>query len=114
MIKVDAKYVLIRWILILHVFDIEIINKKGSENLVADHLSMLEGPSLDNFDEEINDYFPYERILMMCLFESVIPWYFDFANYLVGKQLPKGATTQEKRKFFSDLRHYIWDNPYLL
>ncbi|GJY59373.1 ribonuclease H-like domain-containing protein [Tanacetum coccineum] len=41
------------------------------------------------------------------------PWYADYANYLASRVLPFRSTRQEKQKFFSDLRHYFWDEPFL-
>ena len=44
MTKKDAKPKLIRWVLLLQELYVEIKNKKGSKNLVVDHLSRLEIP----------------------------------------------------------------------
>ena len=57
MAKNDAKLRLIRWVLLLQAFDMEMKDKKGTENLVADHLSCLEGPTKE---VQINDDFPDE------------------------------------------------------
>ncbi|CAL1407749.1 unnamed protein product [Linum trigynum] len=65
MSKADAMPRLIRWILLLQEFDIEIWDKKGDDNVAADHLSWLEAPPVDNFVEEINDSFPGERLCQL-------------------------------------------------
>ncbi|GJW68281.1 reverse transcriptase domain-containing protein [Tanacetum coccineum] len=70
--KQDAKLSLLWWILLLQEFDVIIHDKKGAENLMADHLSRLENP------------------------------------YQV-----KGMSSQQKKKFFKDVKHYFWDNLYL-
>ena len=81
MTKNDAKPRLIRWVLLLQEFDLEIKDKKGTENLVANHLSRLEGPR----DEvQVNDDFPDEKLLVIEDTKSV-PWFADYVNYLVAK-----------------------------
>ncbi|KAL5560543.1 hypothetical protein UlMin_036754 [Ulmus minor] len=99
---------LIGWILLLQEFDLEIRDKKGTENLVADHLSRLEEDYLED-EEQINETFPDEQLLAI----QTAPWFADYANYLVKKILPPDMSYQQKRKFFSDLKHYFWDEPYL-
>ncbi|XP_070029147.1 uncharacterized protein [Nicotiana sylvestris] len=41
--KKESKPYLIRWVLLLQEFDLEIRDRKGIDNQVADHLSRLEG-----------------------------------------------------------------------
>ncbi|GJS38591.1 reverse transcriptase domain-containing protein [Tanacetum coccineum] len=112
--KKDAKARLMRWILLLQEFDIEIRDKKGAENLAADHLSRLENPHQDKLDnKEINEAFPLETLGSIALQDQSTPWFADFANYHAGKFVIKGMTSQQKNKFFKDVKHYFWDDPFL-
>ena len=82
MTKKDAKPRLIRWVLLLKEFDVEIKNKKVFENLVADHLSRLEIPKkVQETQVQIDVTFPDEKILALCQAEFS-PWFADTANYL--------------------------------
>ncbi|GKA15471.1 reverse transcriptase domain-containing protein, partial [Tanacetum coccineum] len=96
-------------------FTIEIRDKKGAETLAADHLSRLENPYQgDRVGMEINVNFPHESLSMISLNPDNKPsWFADIANYLVGNVLVKGMSSQQKKKFFKDIRHYFWDDPYL-
>ena len=81
--KKDAKPHLIRWILLLQEFDLEIRDKKGLENVVADHLSRL---VVESIDEHVpnKESFPDEQLMLV----SQFPWYADIVNYLVIGQMP--------------------------
>ncbi|GJT20539.1 putative reverse transcriptase domain-containing protein [Tanacetum coccineum] len=108
--KQDAKPRLIRWILLLQEFDIEIKDRKGTENVAADHLSRIENDESSD-DSEVDDNFPGETLMEINTKDE--PWFADFANYLVADIIPKGMTYQQKNKFFSDLKHYFWEEPHL-
>nr|GEU39646.1 reverse transcriptase domain-containing protein [Tanacetum cinerariifolium] len=41
------------------------------------------------------------------------PWFADFENYHSGNFIIKGMTSQQKNKFFKDVKHYFWDDPFL-
>ena len=97
--------------MLLQEFDIEIKDKKGAENLAVDHLSKLENPIL-NQEGRINDFFSHESLCTIQTNEE-IPWFADFANYLAAGILVKGMTYQQKKKFFTDVKQYFWDEPYL-
>ena len=107
--KNDAKPRLIRWVLLLQEFDVEIKDKKGTENLVADHLSRLEG--LNN-EVQINDNFPDKQLLAIS-YSGLVPWSADYVTYLVAKVTPLEFIYQQKKKFFTDLKHYYWEEPFL-
>ncbi|GJU59277.1 reverse transcriptase domain-containing protein [Tanacetum coccineum] len=110
--KQDAKPRLLRWVLLLQEFDITILDKKGSENLAADHLSRLENPHKDVLEnKDINEHFPLETLGVIS--NGSTPWFADFANYHAGNFIIKGMSTQQKRKFFKDVKYYFWDDPYL-
>uniref|UniRef100_A0A2N9FCS6 RNA-directed DNA polymerase n=1 Tax=Fagus sylvatica TaxID=28930 RepID=A0A2N9FCS6_FAGSY len=92
--KKDAKARLIRWILLLQEFNLIIKDKKGVENVVADHLSRLIFE--DNMEHlPINDEFPDEHLFSL----SNLPWYAYIVNYLAVGEIPKDWSTQDKRKF---------------
>ncbi|GJT62315.1 reverse transcriptase domain-containing protein [Tanacetum coccineum] len=65
--KQDAKPRLIRWILLLQEFDIEIKDRK---------------------DSEVDDNFPGETLMEINTKDE--PWFADFANYFVADIIPKG------------------------
>ena len=102
--KQDTKPRLTRWILLCQEFNLTIKDKKGVENVVADHLSRL---VLETLFEglPIGDTFPDEQLcaLVHC------PWYTDIVNYLVTRQISSQWTSQQMRKFLVDIKKKtIW------
>ncbi|GKD18526.1 reverse transcriptase domain-containing protein [Tanacetum coccineum] len=91
-------------------FDIEIKDIKGTKSVAADHLSRIENEEISE-DSEVDDNFLRETLMEINTGNK--PWFADFANYLVADIIPKGMTYQQKNKFFSDLKHYFWEEPYL-
>nr|GEW47316.1 hypothetical protein [Tanacetum cinerariifolium] len=71
--KQDAEPRLLRWVLLLHEFDINVCDKKGAKNLAADHLSRLGNPHQSVLDKnEINETFPLETLNMVSFRESTV------------------------------------------
>ncbi|GJZ60945.1 hypothetical protein Tco_0617082, partial [Tanacetum coccineum] len=85
-------------------------DRKGTENVAADHLSRIEKEETSD-DSEVDDNFPGETFMKINTEDD--PWFVDFANYLVSDIIPKGMTYQQKNKFFYDIKHYFWEEPYL-
>ena len=67
MAKKDAKPRLIRWVLLLEEFDLEIKDKKGSDNVIADHLSRLERIVGTEKGTKIAKNFPEEQLFMLSI-----------------------------------------------
>jgi hypothetical protein len=106
--KQDAKARLIRWILLLQEFDLTIKDKKGVENVVADHLSRL------TFEDStahlpIADSFPDEHLFAA----KTGPWYADIVNYLVTGKLPLHWKTADRQRFLKEVTRFVYDDPYL-
>ena len=97
MSKKGTKLRLIRWVLLLQEFDLEIKDKKGTENLVVDHLSRLQGSSKEI---HINDDFPDEQLLAI-EDKNPVPWFADLVNYLEAKVLPLEFIYLQKKRFFT-------------
>ncbi|XP_074298817.1 uncharacterized protein LOC141629765 [Silene latifolia] len=91
-------------------FDLEIRDKKGSENLITDHLSRLELQN-EGYILPINKSFPDDILLAISNAET--PWYADYANFIVGNLLPPDRSYQQRKRFLYDVKEYFWDDPYL-
>nr|CAN62399.1 hypothetical protein VITISV_016857 [Vitis vinifera] len=96
--KQDAKTRLIKWILLLQEFNFQIKDKKGVENVVADHLSRL--PIAHN---------SHESLLLL----EDAPWYAHIVNYLVTGEVPSEWKAQDRKHFFAKIHAYYWEEPFL-
>ena len=85
MAKKDAKPRLIRWVLLIQEFDLEIKDKKGSDNVIIDHLSRMEKTTKEEKEIEITKNFPDEQMFVLSV---QVPWYADIVNYLVYGIIP--------------------------
>ncbi|CAM8990655.1 unnamed protein product [Rhodiola kirilowii] len=107
MMKKESKPRLIRWILLLQEFDVEIKDMKGIKNTVADHLSRI---VRDEETGAITETFPDEYLFAV---KEKAPWYTNIVNYLVGGTFPSSFTIAQRLRLKHDSRYYIWDDPYL-
>ncbi|RDY03212.1 Retrovirus-related Pol polyprotein from transposon 17.6, partial [Mucuna pruriens] len=87
--KLDAKPRLIRWMLLLQEFNLEIRDKKGAENTITDHLSR------DFLVEQLRQIAQGQ------------PWFADICNFLVASTLSLGASRIYKAKLESKVKYYV-------
>jgi len=96
--KNDTKPKLIRWILLLQEFDLDIKDKKGFENLVADHLSRTFSEYTNDL-VEFSDHFPNEQLFVVS--QTSLPRFAHTVNYLATGKIALHWSKQEKDRFFS-------------
>jgi hypothetical protein len=94
LMKKDAKPHLIRWILLLQEFDLEIRDKKAVENL-----SCLQCE--ESIELSINDYMRDDTLLKVT---TTGPWYANIVNYIVAGYIPSAA---DKKKIIRDSRLHL-------
>ncbi|GJT62803.1 reverse transcriptase domain-containing protein [Tanacetum coccineum] len=87
--------------------------QKEAENLAADQFSRLENSQNEFENKEITETFPLETLGSVALRDDNTPWFADFTNYHAGNFIVKEMSSQQKNKFFKDVKHYFWDDPFL-
>ncbi|XP_070004172.1 uncharacterized protein [Nicotiana sylvestris] len=92
-------------------FDLEIRDRKGTENQVADHLCRLKNRGHVTKGESIKETFPDEHLLAITSDET--PWYADYVNFITSGVTPPEFTTDHRRRFLHDVRFYMWDESFL-
>ncbi|GJT52037.1 reverse transcriptase domain-containing protein [Tanacetum coccineum] len=95
-----------------------LLNDANSERRISRpdlFLSRLENPHQSDLEKkEITKTFPLETLGMVTFRgDSSTSWFVDIANYHAGNFIVKGMSSQQKKKFFKDVKHYFWDDPYL-
>ncbi|GJY11695.1 reverse transcriptase domain-containing protein [Tanacetum coccineum] len=72
-------------------------------------LTKMEFKNKENHPET----FPLETLRSVALRNDNASWYADFTNYHAGNFIVKGMSSQQKNKIFKDIKHYLWDDPFL-
>ncbi|XP_075080252.1 uncharacterized protein LOC142165779 [Nicotiana tabacum] len=109
--KNESKARLMHWVLLLQKFDVEIRDRKGTDNQVAHHLSRLENHDHVEEGGQIKEVFPDEQLFDIN--QDPPPWYTHYVNYLVTGVLPPEIQSEARKRFLHDVNFYYWDEPYL-
>ena len=100
--KQNAKARLIRWVFLLQEFNLQIKDKKGVENVVADHLSRLTIAHNTHSSPPINDEFPEESLMQL---ENAL-WYAHIANFLATGETTADWKEEDRKYFFVNIHSY--------
>ena len=106
--KQNTKARLIRWVLLLQEFNLQIKDKKGVENVVADHLSRLT-IAHDTHSPPINDEFPKKSLMQL----EKAPWYAHISNFLGTREIPSDWKEHDRKYFLEKIHSYYWEEPFL-
>ena len=106
--KQNAKERLIRWVLPFQEFNLQIKDKKGVENVVADHLSRLT-IAHNTHSPPINDEFLEESLMKL----ENAPLYAHIANFLATGEIPAYWKEQDRKYFLAKIHSYYWEEPFL-
>jgi hypothetical protein len=90
------------WLLLLQEFNINIIDRPGKDNHVADFLSRMIHLGDNTL---VDDNFPDENLFSISKFT---PWYTYVANYIVRGNIPKKLSPREKQKVIQLSENYMW------
>ena len=98
--KKDAKPRLIRWVLLLQEFDLHIVDRKGEDNQVADHLSRMENIPDDPIP--INDSFANEQLanINVSMAKVAYPWFAIMQILLLAKSCHHTLLFNKERNSF--------------
>ena len=88
----------------------EIKDKKGCDNVIADHLSRVKKTTVKKEEIEVAENFPDEQLFQLSF---QLPWYADIVNFLTYGVIPLEFSYQKRKKLRTDSRFYIWDDPLL-
>ena len=88
----------------------EIKDKKGCDNVIANHLLRVVTTTVIEEETEVAENFPDEKLFQLS-FQS--PWYYDIVNFLACGVMPQEFSYHQRKKLRTDSKFYIWDNPLL-
>ena len=82
----------------------EIKDKKGSDNVIVDHLSRLEITKEEKRGKEVQEIFLDEQLFEVNI---QLPWFANMVNYLAYGVMPSDFNFQHKKKLRHEARYFI-------